>query len=137
LDIEYRPVELGTPQPLLDWSRTAYRVFTSAEKLAAVYGTECGPVDVDWDQEFLVVVQRGECPTGGYGVSIQGLALETPGRLAVRVATRDPGPDDFVTMMVTFPRAAVAVSRQGLERVRDVVFTDLSGRVLEIVGVQP
>jgi len=134
--IGYRRVDLKAPLPLRPLSLPAYFVFTSGRDLAQVYGTECTPEDLDWGREFMVVAQRAECPTGGYGVAIEDISRDLPHRLTVRVSSRDPAPDDFVTMMITFPRAAAVVGRRGLEAVREVIFADPGGKVLETVEVK-
>lgn len=71
-------------------------------------GEEVPPVD--FGQEFLCIVHRGECPTGGYRVKVAG-ARRAGGHLLLETVLQDPRPDDFVTMAVTYPRCAVALAR--------------------------
>lgn len=131
----FRRIELTSPEPL-EFSRDpTYLVLTSQRDLKDALGVTSLPVPVEWSREFVVVAQRGECPTGGYTVAIDGLSLRTPGQLTVTVSQTDPSPSDFVTMVITYPRAAAAVSRAGLEGVTRVVFADRRGRTLETVEV--
>lgn len=65
---------------------------------------------VDFGQEVLCIVHRGECPTGGYRVKVVG-ARRTEGRLLLETVLHDPRPDDCVTMAMTHPRSAVALAR--------------------------
>ncbi len=133
----FRRVQLTSREPLRFHSLPKYLVFTSAEELGEAYGVSASSAEagVDWDREFLVVAQREECPTGGYSITIEGLNRPAPDELRVTVSRSDPGPADFVTMVITYPRDVVAVSRRGLEGVRKVTFVDPGGRVLRTVEV--
>jgi len=123
-------VTLRSPEPLRFEVEPVYLVITSAGQFCEAFGTTDPPAGIDWRREFLLVAQRGECPTGGYTVTIKTVSLSAPGELTVEVVQSDPAPDDFVTMIVTYPRDAVAVPRHGLERVRRVIFVSPAGTVL-------
>lgn len=136
---EFRRVELRSEEPLRLRHDPACFVLTSSEELERVYGVRSLEDRVDWGEELLLVAERGECPTGGYRVEFRRLVLDPPGHpqgtLLAEVVETDPRPTDFVTMMITYPRAAVAVRRLGLEKVARVVFACAAGRILTTTGV--
>jgi hypothetical protein len=81
--------------------------WTELSELAASLPDRCS---VDFETEFVVVACRGECPTGGYSVSIvEGWV--TDDELICDVELEDPPPNAFVTLAMTFPQAAAAVAR--------------------------
>lgn len=133
----FRQVDLRSPQPLPFRPDPDYLVFSSAEALAAFYEVPPWSSGVDWAREFLLIAERGECPTGGYRVAIESVTW--PGRpagvLVAKVVMASPRPSDMVTMALTFPRAAVAVERAGLEGLGRVVFVDARGQTLRTAEV--
>lgn len=134
----FRRVELRSDQPLRPRATPCYRLAASPEELREFYrvgSLETTPSAVDWSREFVIIAERGECPTGGYAVSITGFDSRAGGELWVGVALSDPGPTDFVTLAMTFPRDVVVAGRGELERVSRVVFVGEDGRVLESVEV--
>ncbi len=130
----WRPVELRSPEPLRFGRDPACLVLTSAEAFGAAFGVGSWFPRLDWSRELVLVVQRGECPSGGYAVAVTDLAVRGP-RLKVTVTTADPTPADFVTMVVTYPQAAVAVERESLRGVSEVAFVNKDGKILGTVGV--
>ncbi len=135
MEAKFRRLELRQPGPLPYDADPAYFILGRQAEVAAALGVDM-TLDVDWAKEFVIIVQRGECRTGGYAVAVD--RIETgprPGELTVTVRRTDPGPDDFVTMVVTYPKCAVAVKRAGLPGVRSVVFVDSSGKALRTVDV--
>ena len=69
-----------------------------------------------------------EKPTGGYRVDVREVVRE--GRLIrVTVVQQEPGPDDVVTMVITYPGHIVAAARPPVARYT-VVFSDADGREL-------
>ncbi len=110
-------------------------MFRSADELGRAFGAKSWSKPIDWDKEVLLVVERGECPTGGYTVDITGVSRPSPRALTVRVTTSDPAPGDFVAMVRTYPRAAAALDRRALEGVSQVTFVDGSGRTLDTIEV--
>lgn len=127
----------------LDLSELPFRpepaclALTSAADFAREFGISVRPEAVDWPRELLIVVERGECPTGGYTVTIEAVVLARGGEeLVIEVSRCDPAPDAFVTMVITYPRDAVAVARRGLDAVRRVSFMTPDGQALETVGVK-
>ncbi len=134
----WRPIQVRSAEPLRLVSTPDCQVFTSEESFRTALGVSTWSPGVDWPREIALVVERGECPTGGYGVAFSGLALEGgPGARALRatVAFTDPSPSDFVTLAITYPRAVAAVRRRALRGVSSVVFVDEAGRVRKIVEV--
>lgn len=155
----WKRVEFRSAEPLRFYTEPAYLVLRSTEEVEAAFGVSSWSASpgVDLSREILLSVHRGECRTGGYTVAITGVTLEagTPGGkpasgtggpagggkpapgglLRVKVAFTDPSPSGFVTMVITYPQAAAAVERPGLEGVSKVVFVDSKGQVLKTVEV--
>lgn len=135
-NLRLRKVELILDEPLPLRPAPAYLVTTSADEFRRTFGVSSCPPAVDWEREVLIVVERGECPTGGYTVSIDAASLGEGGReLTVEVSQCDPGPADFVSMVVTYPRAAATLARRGLHAVRRAVFVAESGAILHTAEV--
>jgi hypothetical protein len=152
-------VEFRSAEPLRFYTEPAYLVLRSVEEVDTALGvsTWSASPEVNLSREVVLLVHRGECRTGGYAVAITGVTLEagTPGGkpaggtgrpagggkpapgglLRVKVAFTDPAPSSFVTMVITYPQAAAAVERPGLEGVSTVVFVDSKGQVLKTVEV--
>ena len=57
-----------------------------------------------------VVIKTGECNTGGYDIEIVDMQIES-GIVIITVEETSPGPDDIVTMALTYPSCAVEFSR--------------------------
>ncbi len=71
---------------------------------------------VDWDSEAVIGVFLGEKPTGGYSVIVRKVARIAADHVQVQVDVREPGPDDIVTMAITYPGHIVAVDRRYLPK---------------------
>lgn len=84
--------------------------------------------DVDFRREWVVAAFMGEKPTGGYLVDVREVVREGR-RIRVTVVQEEPGPNDLVTMVITYPGHIVAVARPPAGRYT-VVFTDEAGREL-------
>jgi len=145
----WKRVEFRSAEPLRFYTEPAYLVLRSTEEVEAAFGVSSWSASpgVDLSREILLSVHRGECRTGGYTVAVTDVVLESAGGggaggkpapgglLRVKVAFTDPAPSGFVTMVITYPQAAAAVERSGLEGVSTVVFVDSKGQVLKTVEV--
>lgn len=74
---------------------------------------------VDWDSEAVIGVFLGEQPTGGYSIIVQKVVRTAADHVQVHVDVRQPGPNDIVTLAITYPGHIVAVDRQHLPRTPD------------------
>ena len=129
-----RHVELLSEDPLCPRAAPRFWMAASLTGLCAFYSVDSlttWPTEVDWSRELVIVAERGECPSGGFTVSITALERMEGGDLRVSVAFSDPGPDDFVTLAMTFPRDVVVVSRKELAGITRLVFVDEDGGGLE------
>jgi hypothetical protein len=77
-----------------------------------------------WVKRFgghrLVLIAMGEKPTAGYGVVVEGAAASGDGWM-VDVRFIEPGPDDIVAQVITYPYEVVRIAADDLGvRVRDV-----------------
>ncbi len=136
--LRFRRIEFRSPEPLRFCDSPSFHVVVAQEELSRLYGVSSlvvTPDPVAWEREFVLIAERGECPTGGYSVRIEALDRAPSGELVVRVIETDPAPTDFVTMVITHPRDAVAVRRGGLEGLSRVSFVGPGGRILKAVEV--
>ncbi len=71
----------------------------------------------------------GEKPTGGYSLAVESARLEGE-RVTVRLALKEPSPDEIVTQALTYPYA-VAVVRDLDLRGKNFSFVDQDGKELD------
>jgi len=114
LALKYRRVVL-VPERNPQDHEPLYLVITSNTALLREFGSTAVTPHVDLDSEVIVFVHRGYWPTGGYRIHIERLEL-LGSKMVVELATSDPGPDEFVTLVGTYPKDAVAVPRTKLGR---------------------
>lgn len=90
-----------------------YHVAVDEQSMTALWSRLVQPQErpaVDFTREWVLGAFMGERPTGGYRIDIQEVRLK--GREITAVVTqKQPGPDDFVTMVFTYPGHVVAVER--------------------------
>ena len=77
------------------------------------------PPKVDFDKEMILAATMGERSSGGFGIHFAGIKTEGT-TLKVIVKSTSPDPDGFVTTVMTYPFAIIAVPKHDGE----VVFTD-------------
>jgi hypothetical protein len=65
------------------------------------------------DGAAYILAAAGEKPTGGYGIDIEGVYLESPGRIVVEADVTSPDPGMMVIQVITYPSALIRVD--GLE----------------------
>ena len=97
----------------------AYQIFADSTAWSAFWRRSFAtPVpEVRFEDEFVLRVEWGTQPTGGYGVEIRTLKLDgKSGTLYVGLGLKEPGPDDMVTQALTTPYAVVRVPRAGRDR---------------------
>lgn len=97
------------PEAVRDWS--------------AGYLEEAEPQATRFDHEgkTYILVTFGQKPTAGYSVEIAKVA-DNEGRLEVVARLKQPGPDEVVAQVITYPAALVridATGAQGLEVIRE------------------
>lgn len=123
--LEGREVKFRTVNPFPGmWSKKAlerdFRVFGDLEAFLEHYGEDSQESEralaVDFKRCFLVAIQQGLCPTGGYSVRARAVRAR-PGVVTVVVDFQEPGPGDIVTMAMTTPHLFLLVPhRRGRER---------------------
>jgi hypothetical protein len=92
-----------------------------------VGGTPASPPAVDFDRQRVLVVDMGSRPTAGYSVALARPRAElADGRLAIRVAWREPGPDTAVAQVTTHP---CLLLRLPAGPYREVAVIDREGRL--------
>jgi hypothetical protein len=68
------------------------------------------PPEVDFEKETVLVATMGMRSTGGYEIRFSDLKREGDA-ITVFLRTTSPGPDDMVTMALTYPFAIIAVAK--------------------------
>ncbi len=60
-----------------------------------------------------ILVARGMQPTAGYSIQISKIE-KADGNIVVHTETQDPGPDDMVAEVITYPYDLTVIDYQGL-----------------------
>lgn len=82
--------------------------------------------EVDFAREWVLAAFMGEKPTGGFRVTID--QVERRGEeIRAQISEREPGPDDFVTMVFTYPGQVVAVERPSEAGVYTLIIHNRAG----------
>ncbi|MGI6344924.1 MAG: protease complex subunit PrcB family protein [Bacillota bacterium] len=84
------------------------RVDLTERGIAAGYGQDILERPGKWADHYLIVIKRGMCRTGGYGLEMRQLR-QLGDVLQVIVREIDPAPEDDVTTALTFPYLIIAV----------------------------
>lgn len=95
-------------------------VFGDKESFLETYGI--GPNEVgylsalDFEHFYLVSVQQGLCPTGGYRIQVHKVQ-RFPDKVEITLSFKKPKSKDLVTMIMTTPHVYFLVPRQKGETV--------------------
>lgn len=133
-----REIRFQTVAPFLgNWSRKAlergFQVFGDRESFLFHY--EDAPPEaarissLDFEKSYLVVIQQGLCPTGGYSIRVRAVRVQPP-VVTVTVDFQEPGPGDIVTMAMTTPHLFLLVPRPRGKRQPVFRFRSGSGALL-------
>ena len=130
------------PRDTASWAYEGNRPLQFAAADARGVGAAAGPVrtyapnlpEVDWEQEFPILVYLGEHPTGGYAVQIDG--VHAVGRvLVVQVSRRSPAPGAMVTMAFTYPKDMITLPKEHLEGVETIRFVNRDKELLGEIDI--
>ncbi len=69
---------------------------------------------VDFEDDFILAVLRGEMPTAGYTVTIEDVRYAGE-MVDVFVSLTNPGPDEMVAQVITYPLAVQVISRSDVQ----------------------
>ena len=72
------------------------------------------PSAVDFKDTFILAVLRGQMPTAGYSVTIEDVRYAGE-MVDVFVSLTNPGPDDMVAQVITYPLAVQIMSRSDVQ----------------------
>lgn len=116
---------------------SGFAAFTSADELGEAWAQlRQAPAmpEVDWDREWVAAAFMGQRPTGGYRITMEDVRVA--GReVRILVHSREPGPTDVVTMVITYPSHWAAVERPARPGDYAVIWHDEEGHVLAAVEV--
>lgn len=70
--------------------------------------------EVDFEKETVLIATMGMRSTGGHSIRFTAVALDGE-TLTATVQSTSPGPDDMVTMALTYPFAIIAVPKHAGE----------------------
>ena len=89
------------------------------------------------DGTVYILVAAGEKPTGGYGIEIEGVYLEGPGKVVVEADVSSPDPDMMVIQVITYPSVLIRVDDLEVLEARGV-FSEksdvITGQIGETLG---
>jgi len=87
--------------------------------------------DVDYSKKAVLMAYLGTAPSGGYGIGIEKVTI-TGNSIMVQVQTKNPAPNERVTMAITYPADYVTIDRSLLDIWGgvNVTFVDQYGTVL-------
>ena len=95
--------KLNTPNP-------AYQLFNDSQSwLEFWHQISSGPIpEIDFSDEFVLLVYQGNKPTGGYGIEISQVEIDNLWiKLNIIAKFKEPGPNDAVDLGETNPYAIV------------------------------
>lgn len=120
-DVPYEVVASG--QQAIGVRNASYLLLRDREEFSRAWAqahasqlTPPAPPVVDPSRETLVAVFMGERPSGGYAVSVRGVAIEQ-GDLVVELSFSSPAPGSMTTMALTSPWLILRVPRSGVPAV--------------------
>jgi hypothetical protein len=123
----FRRIALRTRELARRFDAPAFLVFATEQEFLQAYGITGYSPRIDFLRNFLVAVHGGACPSGGYRVSIEGIVHDED-HGTVRVRFEEPGPDEVVTLVVTYPQDTVLVPKHARCRQRQVHFSFVDER---------
>ena len=85
-------------------------IVNSQDELEAIGSGPLGQISVDFDNETVVVIALGEQPTAGYWVTFIS-ASQHGSTLYVQGTANQPGPDQVVAQVMTYPYAAAVIPK--------------------------
>lgn len=100
----------------------------SKEALDAIGSEQLSGLAVDFSSQSVVILAYGERPSGGYWARITG-AQQLGQELFVQGTVNRPGPDEGVTLAITYPYCAAVLDTTG-----NLI---LVSEIEESVGEQP
>jgi hypothetical protein len=121
--VPFKRVDLGPCGDEAMFGSARFFVLGSASEFEEVYpGRDRGDLPaIDFKNHLLIVAYRGICPTGGYTIEIT-CVHEAEDGIHVQIETKDPNPDDFVTLAMTNPHDAVVIPRKSIASMRKRAF---------------
>lgn len=113
--VKFRPIKMDfadlNPSVLAE---RAFLVFGDLETMKSHYASDIRErwkkLPVDFSKDYLVCIQQGLCPTGGYRISVKDIIVQ-PQKIRITVSFIQPHPDELVTLAMTMPYVFFAVPR--------------------------
>ncbi len=117
-DPEYGCVLLSVAGTSMEGISVDYKVLSRKElqaktELSAWYEAHHrtkGLYSLELDGDTYVLLGAGARPTGGYGVKIESVTVTNSNSLFIAAALIKPGPEDIVTMAITYPNVLLKFS---------------------------
>ncbi|MEW6523767.1 MAG: protease complex subunit PrcB family protein [Bacillota bacterium] len=123
----FKRIALRTYEMARNFDTREFLVFAAEQDFLTVYGITRYSPRIDFARNFLVAVHCGVCPTGGYRVTIEDI-LCRQNHATVRVRFEEPGPDDVVTLVITYPQDTVLVPKNICSNQRQAHFSFVDQR---------
>lgn len=106
------------------------QIINGADALEAIGSVLLASVDVDFRRQSMIVLALGEQPTSGWAARISGVQ-QAGTTLFVQGTAHTPSPDDAVSQALTYPVAAVIVSKVRA----DVIHPEIEDAVADADGL--
>lgn len=106
------------------------QIINTADALETIGSGLLASVDVDFKRQSMIVLALGEQPTSGWAARISGVQ-QAGTTLFVQGTTHTPGDGDVVSQALTYPVAAVIVSKVQA----DVIHPEIEDAVADADGL--
>ncbi len=117
--------------------RESFFVITSEYKLEKLNNSIHGELPlIDFDNYFLIGAFMGEQKTGGYSIKITRI-LKSNNRINIVINICEPGPNDFVTLMITYPGHIVKVNKNILLGEKNPLFVFIDEKGNKLYSIRP
>ncbi len=90
--------------------------------------------NINLDKHVAVGIFMGECPTGGYSIKINSVYVKGP-HLIVNATFKEPGPDEFVIQILTYPGKILIIEEEYLNKVESVILENEDGNIISSYSI--
>jgi hypothetical protein len=142
-DDAHRTVIIETGEQSLAYERVTPQDIQDSQDLFSWYQANHKTRGVHFknhDGAVYILAAAGEKPTGGYGIDVEGVYLEGPGKVVVETDVTSPDPGMMVIQVITYPSVLIRVDGLEVLEARGVfseksdVITGQIGESLEEMG---
>jgi len=139
-DDAHRTVIIETGEQSLAYERVTPQDIQDSQDLFSWYQANHKTRGVHFknhDGAVYILAAAGEKPTGGYGIDVEGVYLEGPGKVVVETDVTSPDPGMMVTQVITYPSVLIRVDGLEVLEARGVIIEKgdmITGQIGESLG---